>query len=305
MGTKTRAVRTATTAKKTNILLGLISFMLGCITTATILLNAALPDSNPKDDMIILDYPPPAVERMAENNPALHPSSLQGIRILIIIAAYDFGQLPHLEEVLDSYQALCVTGAQTVDVIVHATVPYPVALIDLWNARLLPSCQGVFSFQIILKPSSLKLHLVDCHRPYFYEHLHQYDLFIYTEDDIRVTPLTVAAYLDETARIQRIKGDQASDFNVGIVRYEYNYPSNVVIDDKTRHATQNVTRVYWEHGQYPLFPKAMDAVPDKDLATTHVHMANHHQGMFLATQQLLRAWKDRKGCDFDKVRNRP
>jgi hypothetical protein len=44
----------------------------------------------------------------------------------------------------------------------------------------------------------------------------------------------------------------AVDFNVGIVQYEYNYPSNlVVMDDKTPHATENVTRIYWEHGQYP------------------------------------------------------
>jgi hypothetical protein len=163
----------------------------------------------------------------------------------------------------------------------------------------------VFSLNIILKSPSLKLHLVDCHRSLFYQKIDQYDLFIYTEDDIRVTPRTVAAYVVETDNIKAIKKERASDFNVGIIRYEYNYPSSVVIDDKTRHATQNVTRVYWEHGQYPLFPKAMDAVPDEELKSSHVHMQNHHQGMFLATKDLLKAWKDRSGCDFDKVRDRP
>lgn len=34
-------------------------------------------------------------------------------------------------------------------------------------------------------------------------------------------------------------------------------------------------------------------------------MGNHHQGMFLATQFLLKAWRNRKGCDFDRVRDRP
>ena len=34
-------------------------------------------------------------------------------------------------------------------------------------------------------------------------------------------------------------------------------------------------------------------------------MANHHQGMFLATRDLLLAWKDREKCNFDVVKNRP
>ncbi|CAJ1945487.1 unnamed protein product [Cylindrotheca closterium] len=235
-------------------------------------------------------------------------SSLQGLRILIAIAAFDFSQLPHLEEVLDSYQDLCVTGATQVDVLIHATVAYPVALIDLLNSRLLPSCQGIFSLKIILKAPSLRLHLVDCHREIFYQKIDDYDIFIYTEDDIRVTPITVAAYWEETTRLRKMLGDErSSDFNVGIVRYEYNFPSNVVIDDKTRHATQNVTRVYWEHSKnaFDPFPEAVDAVPQEELKETHVHMDNHHQGMFLATSFLLKAWKDRKGCEFDKVRDRP
>lgn len=192
------------------------------------------------------------------------------------------------------------------DIVIHATVPYPVTLIDLLNSRLLPSCHDIFTITIILVPSSLKLHLVDCHRPLFYEKIDEYDLFIYTEDDIRITPRTVAAYLEETYRIEEKVGkERASDFNVGIVRYEYNFPSNVVMDDKTRHATQNVTRVYWEHSMFPPIPNAVDAVPSDEFKSTHLHMKNHHQGMFLATRDLLLAWRSRPGCNFDKVRNRP
>jgi hypothetical protein len=195
-----------------------------------------------------------------------------------------------------------------VDVVIHSTVAYPVALIDLFNTRLLNACHGIFSMQIILKPPSMRLHLVDCHRDLFYEKIDEYDLFIYTEDDIRVTPKTVGAYLDETKRIQSIVGKKkSSNYNVGIVRYEYNFPSNTIINDKTRHATRNVTRVYWEHSinvEKP-FPDCADAVPSPPLDQTHVHMKNHHQGMFLATRFLLQEWKTRPGCEFDKVRNRP
>jgi len=34
-------------------------------------------------------------------------------------------------------------------------------------------------------------------------------------------------------------------------------------------------------------------------------MSNHHQGMFLATRELLLAWKQRPGCEFNMVKNRP
>jgi hypothetical protein len=97
----------------------------------------------------------------------------------------------------------------------------------------------------------------------------------------------------------------ASDYNVGIVRYEYNFPENVVITDKTRHATENVTRVYWEHLGKPIFEKAVDKVEDEELSKYYVSMHLHHQGMYIATRELLRAWRERKGCNFDQIKNRP
>lgn len=297
---------------KSKLVLGAATFLLGCFVSTTFLLGFVLsvqhtpPPKGILDQHFIVNEPPlPLPEAPVVNENSSNNNPLDGLRILIAIAAYDFSQLPHFEEVLDAYQDLCVTGASKVDLVIHATVAYPVTLIDLLNSRLLPVCQDVFSITIVLKSPSLRLHLVDCHRPMFYEKIDDYDLFIYTEDDIRVTPRTVAAYVSETNKIKELKHDQASNFNIGIVRYEYNYPSNVVIDDKTRHATQNVTRVYWEHGQYPVFPKAVDVVPDDTLSPAYLHMRNHHQGMFLATSDLLKAWKEKPGCEFDKVRDRP
>mmetsp|Transcript_32079 Transcript_32079/g.48788 ORF Transcript_32079/g.48788 Transcript_32079/m.48788 type:complete len:511 (+) Transcript_32079:134-1666(+) len=232
---------------------------------------------------------------------------LSGLRILIAIAAYDFSQLPHLEEVLDAYGDLCAAGAY-VDLIIHTTVPYPIALIDLLNTRLVCQPPGHLQVTIALVSPTVRLHLVDVHRPLFYEKLHEYDLFIYTEDDIRITPKLVASYLHETRVLQETLGYKESlKYNVGIVRYEYNFPSNVAINDKTRHATQNVTRVYWEHSyEIPAVPKAVDAVKMSVKGTkAYVHMKNHHQGMFLATPELLQAWKDKEECKFDVVTNRP
>ena len=220
-------------------------------------------------------------------------SPLDGIRILVAITAFDFSQIPHLEEVIDSYQDLCVTSVSKIDIVIYTTHAYPVTLIDLWNNRINPSCKrgrrrqqrkqqhdaaaadtatdvdvdvdvdsdiessSIFSMTIIVKPYSMRLFLVDCHRYLFYDKIDDYDLFIYTEDDMIVRPKLIASYIDETDRVIDIVGlNKSQDFNVGIVRYEYNFPSNVVIDDNTRHSTQNVTRVYWEHMDKPIFPKS-------------------------------------------------
>ena len=226
------------------VLLPMAAFVLGCMFSASVVLSTVLSkqDTSPNPvESNLKSYLPP------ELHPGVLPvmplggldsstqGPLHGLRILVAIAAFDFSQIPHLEEVLDSYHDLCVTGAAKVDVVIHSTVPYPVTLIDMLNTRIVPGpCSDIFSLKVILKPSNLRLHLVDCHRPLFYEHIDDYDLFIYTEDDIRVTPKTVGAYMEETNRLKRTLGTRrAADFNVGIVRYEYNFPSNVVIDDKT------------------------------------------------------------------------
>ena len=48
-------------------------------------------------------------------------SILDGLRVLVTIASYDFLQLAHLEEVLDGFQDLCYAGSM-VDIVVHTTV---------------------------------------------------------------------------------------------------------------------------------------------------------------------------------------
>ncbi len=117
----------------------------------------------------------------------------------------------------------------------------------------------------------------------------------------------------ETSKVQKlVSKSPAEDYNIGIVRYEYNYPPDVIINDKTRHATENVTRVYWEHLWKPLVPKSVHSpeeileAKDKDIIEKYyVTMDNAHQGMFIATKDLLLAWKSRPNCQFHVIRQRP
>jgi hypothetical protein len=136
------------------------------------------------------------------------------------------------------------------------------------------------------------------------------------KDDIRVSPTTVTTYWQETQGLKNWP-DTTIDytlFNFGIVRYEYNFPS-VIIDDKTRHATENVTRVYWEHSHVlaekdkPIVPGAargvdtLNALPG--IRDHYIRMHNSHQGMFLATREHLIKWKELANCRFDVATNRP
>jgi hypothetical protein len=300
------------------MLIGIGSFLFGCLLSTMVVLNLGVldhrsmttPDVLPRQRALQPDLQLASC-RQGQQEEQQQPVSppLAGVRILVVLVAYDFGQLPHLEDVLDSYHDVCwSTGVAALDVIVHATVAYPVTLIDLLNSRF--TCEH-FTVTIALKPAKLRLFLVDEHRQVFYDHIDEYDLFIYSEDDIRVTPTTIVTYWRESMYIaQTIGNDAASDYNIGIVRYELNFPPNVIMDDKTRHATQNVTRVYWEHSGSAR-PVVGNAVLPLDngsavLRERYLTMHNHHQGMFLATRNLLKAWQKRSPqCDFAHARLRP
>ena len=302
-----------------------LAFLLGCIITTNIqlILKTHENENNNENTTGLRSSRSALMESFTTNNngnnnnhrSSSSSSPLDGIRILVAVTSFDFGQMPHLEEVIESYQDLCVTSVSKIDIVIYTAHAYPVSLIDLWNNRIPTSCrrnnQNIFSLTIIVKPYSMRLFLVDCHRYLFYEKINEYDIFIYTEDDMIVHPKLIASYIDETNRVIDIVGlNKSQDFNVGIVRYEYNFPSNVVIDDNTRHSTQNVTRIYWEHYKKPIFAKNPKAASrpvrnTPELENTHIQMTNHHQGMFLVTQYLLKAWKDRPGCDFSNVRMHP
>lgn len=54
---------------------------------------------------------------------AFGSKGLSGLRVLVALASFDFGQFPLLEEVLDSYQDVCVAGAK-IDLYIHTVIPY-------------------------------------------------------------------------------------------------------------------------------------------------------------------------------------
>lgn len=244
--------------------------------------------------------------------------SFSQLRILVGLVAFDFSQIPHLEQVLDAYGDLSLAVTH-VEVVIYTTVPWPVTYIDMMETRFFGS--NNFNIQIQIFSPSLRLYLVNEHRKYFYEEIENYDLFIYSEDDILIPPTTIATYYEETCLLSNPSAVQIhpdpkdpnhavpSDFNIGVVRYEYQYPVDI-IDDSTRHVTQNVSRIYWEHLADPAYEPistislfSASSTANASTTTSYVTMKNHHQGLFIATRSLLKAWATR--CEFHTTPNRP
>ena len=148
-------------------------------------------------------------------------------KILVALASFNLDQLTFLEEQLEGYRGLAEAGAE-VSVVIHATEPYSIALIDILNTRMYFDSKkyvGSFNVKIVLLNPHVRLHLVDHHRTLFYDNLDNFDLFIYSEDDMKANVQAVATYLEETERVRSLIGaEKASNYNVGIIRYEYNYP---------------------------------------------------------------------------------
>ena len=59
--------------------------------------------------------------------------------------------------------------------------------------------------------------LTGMHRTYFLSKLDQYDMFIYTEDDVVISPQNIIAWLSERKFLFTIKGP-VSDYRPGFIR---------------------------------------------------------------------------------------
>ena len=173
----------------------ILSFFLGCVLCTTFLLHTHVNDQQPPD-------PPFPSSQLVSNgngrnsnnisnvihykNQASNGSNnrgMQGLRVLVCLASFDFGQFALLEEVLDSYQDFCMAGA-FIDIYIHTVIPYTVGLIDMLNARL--SCDGM-QVTIAVQSPTVRLNLVDRHRKLFYEKIDDYDMFIYSEVSLLFT----------------------------------------------------------------------------------------------------------------------
>ena len=137
-------------------------------------------------------------------------NTLNGKKILIATTSYGTGQFLHLQDLIGSYRDTCECGAE-VTLALYVTLPFSPETLNLFNSRT--RCRhpnGNFHIKVIIQGAQLKEHFVDAHRKYFYDHLNEYDLFMYTEDDMNARPVHFVSYLDETEKLRELVGEEVS-----------------------------------------------------------------------------------------------
>jgi hypothetical protein len=185
------------------------------------------------------------------------------------------------------------------------------------NARVCVRNPADLEMAIHIYDPQWKTALAAVHRQHFYHlvdsHIasDNYDIFVYTEDDLWIRPTHVAAYLHETRLLQALVGpERLADYSLGFLRYEL--------------SATDASRVIWEHGWDTSTPgfrqQHMIHVPayaahasaadkngsrsrtlQEDGAYYFNGAGTFHQGMYMATPQQLRLWRERPGCHFNET----
>jgi len=126
------------------------------------------------------------------------------MKILVAIANYGTGSRKYIDQVLDAYRNL----SHDVDLVVHSNIPK-----DL----------GEDVEVIVGMPSKDSWSLPFAHKQLFADRIDDYDLFIYTEDDIATSEATIDAFVQATTQL---KDDEIT----GFMRVEYQPDGRVSYD---------------------------------------------------------------------------
>lgn len=104
------------------------------------------------------------------------------MKILVAIANYGTGSRKYIDQVLDTYRAM----SHDIHLVVHSNIPKDM---------------GEDVEVIVGMPSKDSWSLPFAHKQFFAERIDDYDLFIYTEDDILTSEHAVNAFIDATKHL--------------------------------------------------------------------------------------------------------
>lgn len=165
------------------------------------------------------------------------------MKILIAITSYGRGNDNHLNSLLQELRKIPLKK----DIIINSNIDK-----DLGNDV---KC-------LVGRPYSDPSSLVFAHRKLFIDNLDNYDLFLYTEDDIIISQQNVEAFLDAT----RILSEHQVP---GFIRYEVNYKNEPVLTDI--------------HSCYQWISKSVRYINSKLFA----ELNNKHSACYLLTKSQL------------------
>jgi SAM-dependent methyltransferase len=166
------------------------------------------------------------------------------MRALVVIAHYGEKNLQYLKEIIGTYRSM----AMDVDLVVTAEASKEL---------------GAGVEVIVGLPESNPWSLPFAHKRVFADRVDQYDLFLYTEDDIGVTEDNIQAFL-------RASADLKPDELAGHVRYELGQDGTVYLPDV--------------HGAFHWKPDSVRRRGSYMVA----EYTNEHTGFYILTQAQLR-----------------
>ncbi len=168
------------------------------------------------------------------------------LHLLVAIASYGESHLKYLKQIIQTYQSM----AMDVDVVVLSEAP----------KELGPKVEVIVGL-----PSKNPWTLPFAHKAVFAQRADRYDLFIYSEDDIKVNETQIRAFLDATNQL-------AADEIAGFMRYEIDESGKWFVAEP------------WGH--YHWKPESVRHRGGYTIA----EFTNEHAGFYILTQgQLKRA----------------
>ena len=166
------------------------------------------------------------------------------LRLLVAIASYGVGHLRYLKQIIQSYQSMDMD----VDVVVLSEAP----------KELGPQIEVVVGL-----PTNNPWTLPFAHKAIFAQRVDQYDLFVYSEDDIGVKESQIHAFLSATAQLE-------PDEIAGFLRYEVNESGKWLLTEPWGH-------YHWKP----------ESVRRRGVYTI-AEFTNEHAGFYILTQEQLK-----------------
>ena len=203
-------------------------------------------------------------------------------RVLFGITAFNRKQHVHLKQMVLSVVSMCEAGMD-VTVLLYTANTNLYTEAEQSEIKQLGFCtriQGPVDVRILVRSAELQLKMTMEHRNEFKAMLNDYDLFIYTEDDMQVDFRHLTAYISESLRLRNaVEGDR---YLIGYLRYEENGIS-------TGH-----TQVIWENSDDAWFPVEIDG-------KLYMMPQNVHGGLYISTRdelQVCHVAVSPYGCSF-------
>jgi SAM-dependent methyltransferase len=166
------------------------------------------------------------------------------LKLLVAIASFGQKNLPFLKQIIRNYQDL----PMSVDVVVVSE-----------SAKELGSNVKV----VVGLPSKNPWSLPFAHKKILAENVEQYDLFIYTEDDMDVSKHNILAFIQNSDAL-------TSDEIAGFIRYETDPAGSKILTDV--------------HGRFHWKPESVKRRGDYTVA----EFSNEHAAFYILTQPQLR-----------------